>query len=240
MNEKELEETSLVLSAHQQDDNAMSTSITTKIPTPRTRNKKKFNQTRTAAILTSATLVLLAIVSITTHVLHLNTDHPSNSNQNNRDLEDNDDGNNDNDNDYSQYTCDDIFLYTEANTDERCLFAQTCNSSQGLSLSFVFCNTWNLSLTAWCSILSPFLTMWLVLLFRMLGSTAEDFFSPSLEMFSIKMGLPPRFAGVTLLALGNGAADVSATISAIAQNPQEGYLMAMLGSKFRDFYDRKF
>jgi len=61
----------------------------------------------------------------------------------------------------------------------------------------------------------------------MLGSTAEDFFSPSLEMFSIKMGLPPRFAGVTLLALGNGAADVSATISAIAQNPQEGYLMAM-------------
>ena len=61
----------------------------------------------------------------------------------------------------------------------------------------------------------------------MLGSTAEDFFSPSLEMFSMKMGLPPRFAGVTLLALGNGAADVSATISAIAQNPQEGYLMSL-------------
>jgi len=61
----------------------------------------------------------------------------------------------------------------------------------------------------------------------MLGSTAEDFFSPSLEMFSMKMGLPPRFAGVTLLALGNGAADVSATISAISQNPQEGYQMAL-------------
>ncbi len=61
----------------------------------------------------------------------------------------------------------------------------------------------------------------------MLGSTAEDFFSPSLEMFSFKMGLPPRFAGVTLLALGNGAADVSATMNAISQNPKDGYMMSL-------------
>jgi sodium/potassium/calcium exchanger 6 len=181
--------------------------------------RKRINQTKTAAILTLATLLLLAIVSITTHVLQINTDHI-----NNRLLEDND---NDNDNDYSQYTCDDIFVYTEANTADRCSFAKTCNASQGLFLSFAFCSTYNLSLTTWCLILSPFLLIWLVLLFRMLGSTAEDFFSPSLEMFSMKMGLPPRFAGVTLLALGNGAADVSATISAIAQNPQEGYLMSL-------------
>ncbi len=184
------------------------------------KKHKRMNQTKIAAILTVATLAFVAVVSITTHALRLNTDHPSN--KNGRDLEDNNNGN-----EYSQYTCDDIFLYTEAGSDDRCSFAQSCNSSQGLSLAFVFCGTWNLSLTAWCSILSPFLTIWLVLLFRMLGSTAEDFFSPSLEMFSIKMGLPPRFAGVTLLALGNGAADVSATISAIAQNPKEGYLMSL-------------
>jgi len=67
----------------------------------------------------------------------------------------------------------------------------------------------------------------------MLGSTAEDFFSPSLEMFALKLGLPPRFAGVSLLALGNGAADVSATISAITNDPQNGYhisLGALTGS----------
>ena len=46
-------------------------------------------------------------------------------------------------------------------------------------------------------------------------------------MFSIKLGLPPRFAGVTLLALGNGAADVSATMNAIANDPENGYKMSL-------------
>jgi sodium/potassium/calcium exchanger 6 len=61
----------------------------------------------------------------------------------------------------------------------------------------------------------------------MLGSTAEYFFSPSLEMFSVKLGLPPRFAGVTLLALGNGAADVSATVNAIVGDAQNGYKLSL-------------
>jgi len=61
----------------------------------------------------------------------------------------------------------------------------------------------------------------------MLGSTAEDYFSPSLEMFSMQLGLPPRFAGVTLLALGNGAADVSATVSAITGDAQHGYELSL-------------
>jgi Ca2+/Na+ antiporter len=42
-----------------------------------------------------------------------------------------------------------------------------------------------------------------------------------------QLGLPPRFAGVSLLALGNGAADVSATVSAITSDPQIGYKLAL-------------
>lgn len=37
--------------------------------------------------------------------------------------------------------------------------------------------------------------LWLLLLFRTLGSTAENFFSPILTQISQEMGLPPRFAG---------------------------------------------
>mmetsp|Transcript_54685 Transcript_54685/g.150679 ORF Transcript_54685/g.150679 Transcript_54685/m.150679 type:complete len:399 (-) Transcript_54685:680-1876(-) len=68
--------------------------------------------------------------------------------------------------------------------------------------------------------------VWIGMLFVLLGSTADDYFSPALEQFSTKLGLPPRFAGVTLLALGNGAPDVSATISAIRQGGT-GYQLSL-------------
>lgn len=205
---------------------------------------KQTSQTRTACILTLATLAIIALTSITVHTAdYMSTTNNTNqlytkyaayhqNKQSLRSLDQNqddaqDDAQNDDDNNYSDQNCDDIFVQTQPATDERCTFAQTCNSNQGLQFSFMFCNTFNLSIQTWILILALPLIIWLILLFRMLGSTAEDFFSPSLEMFSMKMGLPPRFAGVTLLALGNGAADVSATINAIVQNPQEGYQMSL-------------
>lgn len=39
------------------------------------------------------------------------------------------------------------------------------------------------------------MVLWLLLLFRVLSSTAENFFSPILTQLSQEMGLPPRFAG---------------------------------------------
>lgn len=76
-------------------------------------------------------------------------------------------------------------------------------------------------------LISPPLILLMTLLFRILGSTAEEFFSPGLETFSLKLGLPERFAGVTLLALGNGAPDIASTVSAILQDKKRGYLMAL-------------
>ncbi len=64
-------------------------------------------------------------------------------------------------------------------------------------------------------ILPPTLLIYLFLLFRLLATTADNYFSPALETFSFELGLPPRFAGATLLALGNGSPDLGATVNAI-------------------------
>lgn len=150
-----------------------------------------------------------------------------------RRLDDENENNNNNEGDYSSDRCDEIFTKTtnekSSNNEpsQRCLYARTCDEGDGLLLPFVFCHTSILSTTAWVIVLSPILLLGLAVVFRLLGSTAEEYFSPSLEMFSNKLGLPPRFAGVTLLALGNGAADVSATMNAIASDPENGYKMSL-------------
>jgi Ca2+/Na+ antiporter len=55
----------------------------------------------------------------------------------------------------------------------------------------------------------------LALLFRIIARAADDFFSCILSQISQDLGLPPRLGGVTLLALGNGAPDLSASIAAV-------------------------
>ena len=57
--------------------------------------------------------------------------------------------------------------------------------------------------------------MILVLMFLLLGSTSEEFFCPALASLSEMLGLQPRVAGVTLLALGNGAPDVFSIIASV-------------------------
>lgn len=46
-----------------------------------------------------------------------------------------------------------------------------------------------------------------------LGSTADEYLSPALEHMTISFGIPESLAGVTLLAFGNGAPDVFASIA---------------------------
>ena len=46
-----------------------------------------------------------------------------------------------------------------------------------------------------------------------LGSTADEYLSPALEHMTVAFGIPESLAGVTLLAFGNGAPDVFASIA---------------------------
>jgi len=140
--------------------------------------------------------------------------------------DDNGDGDNNNNNDdYSQFSC--RYIYDRVSeAEDVCNYAKTCNDGQGVWAPWVFCSS-KMSTYASFAVLSPVAILWMVTLFRLLGSTAEDFFSCSLEMFTLKLGLPPRFAGVTLLALGNGAADISATISAIVSDEENGYKLSL-------------
>ncbi|KAL0033740.1 hypothetical protein WJX77_003247 [Trebouxia sp. C0004] len=59
--------------------------------------------------------------------------------------------------------------------------------------------------------------------------TAENFFSPILTQLSQELGLPPRLAGVTFLALGNGAPDISSSIAAVRAGQYKMALGSLLG-----------
>lgn len=59
------------------------------------------------------------------------------------------------------------------------------------------------------------LVPWLCLLISLLATTADNFFVPQLQVMSDKLHLRPEVAGVTLLALGNGAPDVFTAVSGI-------------------------
>ena len=89
-----------------------------------------------------------------------------------------------------------------------------------------------------CSVGKNFVMMPLALLLIViamwnLGSTADAYLSPALEAISDKLQCSESLAGVTLLALGNGAPDI---FSAIAAGGDEDGLnlqvSSLIGSSF--------
>ena len=65
-----------------------------------------------------------------------------------------------------------------------------------------------------------------------MASTADSYLSPALSLIAKRLRMSESLAGVTLLALGNGAPDVFASFSA-AEGSSEGFYMAaatLLGS----------
>jgi len=64
------------------------------------------------------------------------------------------------------------------------------------------------------SILTLFLLLaWIFMLLWLLNTTAQDYFVPPLKYWARTLHLTPQFAGATLVALGNGAPDLSYMLS---------------------------
>lgn len=112
-----------------------------------------------------------------------------------------------------------IAQHTNSRKFDRCLFAKTCNGGDGIMFPTLFCgetvedysdkttssteasNGWTNQRWKWYdsvsrALLIVGLSLILLMLFRLLNSTTDEFFSPGLELFSLHLGLPPRFAGV--------------------------------------------
>ncbi len=132
--------------------------------------------------------------------------------------------------------CSEILL--QVTTEQRCDYATNCEGEFLMTslLPLVFCTDPSIPsslndypiLEIFFPILFPIgLVLLTLLLFRLLGSTAENYFSPALEMISSEVQIPPALGGVTLLALGNGAPDISAVVNAIKSNAQEGIPLSL-------------
>ncbi|KAJ2747270.1 hypothetical protein GGI20_000695 [Coemansia sp. BCRC 34301] len=74
------------------------------------------------------------------------------------------------------------------------------------------------------------ISAWLALLFVWLGVSASEYFSPNISFLAQLMRLPESLAGVTLLALGNGAPDLFSTFSAVRAGSGALALGQLIGS----------
>ena len=79
--------------------------------------------------------------------------------------------------------------------------------------SFYYCTLWPLGPTPRNLIFIPLGLFCLFLFFYLLGDTADEYLSPSLERLTLISGISESLAGVTLLAFGNGAPDIFSSIS---------------------------
>ncbi|XP_053276571.1 mitochondrial sodium/calcium exchanger protein [Pleuronectes platessa] len=70
--------------------------------------------------------------------------------------------------------------------------------------------------------------VWLLFLFVILGLTASKFFCPNLSAISTSLHLTHNVAGVTFLALGNGAPDIFSAIAAFSHPHTAGLAVGAL------------
>ncbi|DBA03517.1 TPA: hypothetical protein N0F65_011418 [Lagenidium giganteum] len=96
-----------------------------------------------------------------------------------------------------------------------------------LQIDYLYLHYCVLDEYVWLSVL--LFVGWLGVLFYMLGSTADGYFSPTLATISEKLNVPYDFAGVTFLAFGNGAPDVFSSIAAYSSGVADTGVNELLG-----------
>lgn len=111
----------------------------------------------------------------------------------------------------------------------RCSFVRStadCHADESwLEYStFVYCGPW-----------APYFpigteVLWTLLLFLVLGMTADDFLCPALVVVSRTLRLSESVAGVTLLAFGNGAPDIISSLAGIEQSRPALVIGELLGA----------
>eukprot|EP00116_Pleurobrachia_bachei_P002735 sb/3462997/ len=113
----------------------------------------------------------------------------------------------------------------------KCEFIQTtdsCSDNDALIhyLQFPFC-----TLPSVIPLADIILFLWTAYLFVCLAITAEEFFCPALTVISKMLRLSQNVAGVTFLALGNGAPDIFSSIVALGAGQLSTNFLA-LGAMF--------
>ncbi|XP_068166797.1 mitochondrial sodium/calcium exchanger protein isoform X1 [Antennarius striatus] len=122
--------------------------------------------------------------------------------------------------------CDIVMNFSAA---DRCAFVKNtsdCSNQDGF-INYIH--------VAFC-LLPPNLTpltitlcmIWLLFLFVILGLTASKFFCPNLSAISTSLHLTHNVAGVTLLALGNGAPDIFSAVAAFSHPHTAGLAVGAL------------
>ncbi|XP_008280249.1 sodium/potassium/calcium exchanger 6, mitochondrial isoform X1 [Stegastes partitus] len=129
----------------------------------------------------------------------------------------------------SESSSDECDLVMNRSAADRCAFVKNtpdCSMEDGF-INYLY--------TAFC-LLPPNLTplaitlciIWLFFLFVVLGLTASKFFCPNLSAISSTLHLSHNVAGVTFLALGNGAPDIFSAMAAFSHPHTAGLAVGAL------------
>lgn len=97
-------------------------------------------------------------------------------------------------------------------------------------LEFRYCTLESVNFTLGGIITTVIFAIWLLILLNTLGSTAETFFVPTLTTISRQMNLSPAVAGMTFLALANGAPDIFSTIAGVKSDDMNMVVGALIGA----------